>query len=129
MIDPVAFISGVPAAIVAASATWGVAAMTQKSKAREIAAQAAQAKAAEAKERREARLAEDAQRAAERREFVDQLQEERQAALDRAASKDKIIDAMWRDKAASREHVAALRRQVWSGDEPPPVTPPPGYIE
>lgn len=102
--------------------TWLTARATAKSRAAEV-------RHAEDKARMEARQAEDAQRHLERQAFLEQLQEERDASNRKVEVFSDRIDMMWRDKAASREHVAALRRQIWEGGAPPPVSPPEGYIE
>lgn len=109
-------------AILALIGTWLTARATAKARAAEV-------RHAEDKARMEARQAEDAQRHLERQAFTEQLQEERNAANDKLQKALDKLDAMWRDKSASREHVAALRRQVWEGGAPPPVSPPAGYIE
>jgi uncharacterized protein YlxW (UPF0749 family) len=89
-------------------------------------------------------------RDAERQAFIDQVQEERDAAnqllhqereeyASQLAAERKLIreereaytsrlDTMWTDKAASREHVAELRDHIWQRKPPPPPEPPPGYI-
>jgi flagellar biosynthesis GTPase FlhF len=86
----------------------------------------------------------------ERQAFIDQVQEERDAAhqllhqereeyASQLAAERKLIreereaytsrlDTMWTDKAASREHVAELRDHIWQRKPPPPPEPPPGYI-
>lgn len=64
----------------------------------------------------------------ERKSFVDQLIAERaQQNADRVAYTERL-DKMWADKAASREHVAALRDHIWQRKDPPPPEPPAGYI-
>lgn len=64
----------------------------------------------------------------ERQEFAKQLVEERAAAQEERLAYTARLDQMWADKAASREHVAALRDHIWSRQAPPPPDPPPGYI-
>ena len=61
--------------------------------------------------------------------LIDQLQEERALLKGEGVAYRAQIDKHWQDKALSREHVAALRHQVWSGGNPPPVAAPPGYVE
>lgn len=76
----------------------------------------------------------------DRQTLIDQLQEERKTYVDqlgkeRAEQKadreayTKRLDAMWTDKAASREHVNALRDHIWQRRDPPPPEPPVGYIQ
>lgn len=76
---------------------------------------------------------------ADRQALIDQLQEELKADLaELAAERDEIkaereqyqrnLDRLWTDKAASREHVAALRDHIWQRKDPPPPDPPDGYI-
>lgn len=122
MVDPSTIIASVAVGVPALAGTWFTARYSYRSKVAEV-AQAREEERAVA----EARQAE--QRNAERLTFVQQLQAERDAAHERAEKKDAQIDDMWRDKAASREYVAQLRAQVWSRDDPPPVSPPAGYIE
>lgn len=102
--------------------TWLTARATAKSRAAEVRHAADVARA-------EARQAEDAQRHLERQAFIEQLQEERNASNAKVQEFSDKVDMMWRDKSASREYVAALRRQIWNGDEPPPIDPPAAYIE
>lgn len=102
--------------------TWLTARATQKSRAAEV-------RHAADKATSEARRAEDAQRHLERQAFIEQLQEERDVSSAKVEVFSDKIDAMWRDKSASREYVAALRRQIWNGDKPPPIDPPAAYIE
>ena len=61
--------------------------------------------------------------------LIDQLQEERTVLKEEGQAYRAKIDAFWKDKAMSRQHVAALRTQIWTRGEPPPVDPPEGYIE
>lgn len=64
----------------------------------------------------------------ERKSFVAELAKEREAF---AAERTELLgrlDKMWADKAASREHVAALRDHIWQRKDPPPPDPPAGYI-
>lgn len=61
--------------------------------------------------------------------LIDQLQEERNLLRDQLAAQRIEDDKRFRDKALSRQHVADLRRQINTGAPPPPVLPPPGYIE
>lgn len=64
----------------------------------------------------------------ERKSFVEELKKEREAfAAERAELLDRL-DKMWADKAASREHVNALRDHIWQRKDPPPPDPPAGYI-
>lgn len=77
----------------------------------------------------EERQAEAEQRRLERQAFINQLREERDAANERTDKLNLVLDRMWQDKAASRDHVAALRAQIWAGGTPPPIDPPEGYIE
>lgn len=77
---------------------------------------------------------------ADRQEFIDQIQEERNtyaqllreeredARAERAENAARL-DRMWGDKAASREYVANLRAHIHKGSPPPPPGPPAGYIE
>lgn len=65
--------------------------------------------------------------------FIDQVQEERntyaqQLREERAANSDRL-DALWADKAMSREYVAQLRAHIHQGSPPPPPPAPDGYIE
>lgn len=108
--------------ILALVGTWLTARATLRARQAEV-------RQAEEKARTEAKQAEEVQRHLERQAFVDQLQEERDASSKKVELFSEKIDTMWRDKAASREHVAALRRQIWDGGNPPPVDPPAGYIE
>lgn len=89
---------------------------------------------------RSALEAERAELAEDRRSLIEQLQEERsvyvaQLSAERAelAAERQVwaerFDRMWADKAASRQHVAALRAHIWSRGEPPPPDPPAGYQE
>lgn len=64
----------------------------------------------------------------EREEFARQLAAEREVAREERREYTKRLDQMWADKAASREHVNALRDHIWSRLEPPPPDPPQGYI-
>lgn len=109
-------------AIIALVGTWVTARITGRGKEKE-------ARVARDKAVADERTAEAEQRRLERQEFVQQLREERDAANERTDKLNIVIDRMWADKAASREHVAALRAQVWAGGTPPPVEPPEGYIE
>ena len=61
--------------------------------------------------------------------LVDQLQEERKAMSEELAKERALNKEIYLDKALSRQHVAELRHQINSGTPPPPVAPPPGYIE
>lgn len=64
--------------------------------------------------------------------LIDQLQEERDRADDRAHEQlgefSRQMDRMWADKAASRQHVGALVDHIWQRKEPPPPPAPAGYI-
>lgn len=64
--------------------------------------------------------------------LIDQIQEERTVAVKQADAERQMysekLDKMWADKAASREHVAALREHIWQRNDPPPPPPPAGYI-
>lgn len=64
----------------------------------------------------------------ERSEFVQQLDKERLIARENRVAYEEKIDAFWRDKYASRRHVAALEDHIWQRREPPPPHPPEGYI-
>lgn len=109
-------------AIIAASGAWVTARMTGRARQSELRHQVDKQRAAD-------REAEAEQRRIERQTFVQQLREERDHAAARSDKLNLALDRMWADKAASREHVAALRRQIWEGGTPPPVMPPAGYIE
>lgn len=61
--------------------------------------------------------------------LIDQLQEERNVLKGEGEAYRSQVNAFWKDKAMSRQHVAALRHQVWTRGNPPPVEPPDGYIE
>lgn len=76
----------------------------------------------------EERESSNAQLQEERRSFVAELAKEREAfAVERTELLGRL-DKMWDDKAASREHVAALRDHIWQRKDPPPPDPPAGYI-
>lgn len=109
-------------AVLVLAGTWITARATARSKTAEV-------QHAREKSLAEERAAEAEQRRLERQEFVDQLREERNAANERTDKVNVLLDKMWTDKAASREHVAALRAQIWAGGTPPPVDPPEGYLE
>lgn len=64
----------------------------------------------------------------ERQEYSAQLAAERKELRDEREAYTSRLDTMWVDKAASREHVAALRDHIWQRKDPPPPEPPPGYI-
>lgn len=68
----------------------------------------------------------------DRQLLIDQLQEERNATESRAAQDRAAftaqVDRLWTDKAASREHVNALRDHIWQRKPPPPPEPGEGYI-
>lgn len=119
--DPGHIVTVIGAVLVLAG-TWITARATARSKAAEV-------QHAREKSLAEERAAEAEQRRLERQEFVDQLREERDAANERTDKVNTLLDRMWSDKAASREHVAALRAQIWAGGTPPPVDPPAGYLE
>ena len=68
----------------------------------------------------------------DKQELINQLQEERDRADDRA-DKDRTaameqIDKLWHDKAASREYVRRLLDHIWQRKDPPPPEVPDGYI-
>lgn len=65
----------------------------------------------------------------ERKTYVDQLGKERAEQAAERVAYTRRLDAMWTDKAASREHVAALRDHIWQRKDPPPPDPPAGYIQ
>lgn len=64
----------------------------------------------------------------EREEYATQLAAERRELRDERTAYTSRLDTMWVDKAASREHVAALRDHIWQRKDPPPPDPPTGYI-
>lgn len=64
----------------------------------------------------------------ERKSFVEELGKERTAFAAERTELLTRLDKMWADKAASREHVNALRDHIWQRKDPPPPEPPAGYI-
>ena len=64
----------------------------------------------------------------EREEYAAQLAAERKELREERTAYTSRLDTMWADKAASREHVAELRDHIWQRKDPPPPEPPPGYI-
>ncbi len=64
----------------------------------------------------------------ERQEYASQLAAERKVIREEREAYTSRLDTMWADKAASRDHVAALRDHIWQRKDPPPPEPPPGYI-
>lgn len=104
-----------------ASATWGAAYFTLRAKAQED-------KQALIDQLQEERNEERNERRREREEFAAQLAAERaEIAAERAVNSERI-DRFWADKAASRTYVAQLEHHIWAQKEPPPPTPPDGYI-
>lgn len=64
----------------------------------------------------------------ERTAFVEQLEKERAGMREDRVSYESKIDALWTDKAASRQYVGALTDHIWQRKDPPPPEPPAGYI-
>jgi|GEM_PF-3730633 len=64
----------------------------------------------------------------EREEYTLQLAGERQTQREERDAYTSRLDSMWTDKAASREHVNQLRDHIWTRRDPPPPDPPAGYI-
>lgn len=122
MVDPSTIIASIAVGVPTLAGTWFTARYSLKSKQTEV--EQAQEAEREAARVREAQLRHD-----ERQTFVEQLQAERQQQRDIITNKDQQIDKFWRDKSASRDYIHQLKRQIWEGADPPPVSPPAGYIE
>lgn len=57
----------------------------------------------------------------DRQTYVEQLEKER-------AMYSSKLDRLWRDKRASRNHVAQLEDHIWQRKPPPPPPPPEDYV-
>lgn len=76
----------------------------------------------------EERNAEREERRREREEFATQLAKEREEIAAERVEHSERLDKMWADKSASRAYIGSLERHIWDKREPPPPTPPVGYI-
>ncbi|HWU46148.1 MAG TPA: hypothetical protein VN133_05265 [Humibacter sp.] len=76
----------------------------------------------------EERNAEREERRKEREEFATQLASERAEIAAERVEHSERLDKMWADKSASRAYIGSLEQHIWQHREPPPPTPPVGYI-
>jgi len=76
----------------------------------------------------EERNAEREERRKEREEFAAQLAQERAEIAAERVEHSERLDKMWADKSASRAYIGSLEQHIWKQLEPPPPTPPVGYI-